>query len=292
MSVLSQPPSVEKPVTRFAPSPTGHLHLGHAYAACFAADIARQSGGRFIVRIEDIDTGRCRPEFEESILDDLAWLGLSWDTPVMRQSDRFDAYEQALKALEAQNLLYPCFCTRKDIRLEIERAGAAPHGPDGPLYPGSCRALSQSETQDRIEAGHSFALRLDMQQAVERAGALSWTDDQSGTHKADPAMFGDIVLARKDSPTSYHLSVTVDDHDQGVTLVTRGEDLFPSTHVHRLLQALLGLSPPHYLHHPLIVAPDGKKFSKRDESVTLRALRQSGKAPADIYAQLGITPIA
>ena len=290
MSVLSQRSFSSGPITRFAPSPTGHLHLGHAYAACYAADIAYKKEGRFGVRIEDIDQGRCRKEFEDSIFEDLAWLGLTWETPIMRQSERLDAYADALSELREQTLLYPCFCTRKDIRQEIDRAGAAPHGPDGPLYPGTCRSLSSNEAEDRIKAGDSYALRLNMAKAVDHVGALHWTDEKMGKIEADPSVFGDVVLARKDSPTSYHLAVTIDDHAQAITYVTRGEDLFPSTHVHRLLQALLGLTTPVYDHHRLLLNRDGKKFSKRDTTATLKAMRSSGMTPDDVFSEIGLTP--
>jgi len=273
-------------VTRFAPSPTGLLHLGHAYSARFAWQAARQAGGRFLLRIEDIDRGRCRPEFEAAIVEDLVWLGLDWDGPVRRQSDHFTDYRAALDRLIAEELIYPCFCTRKDIRREIEAIGGAPHGPDGALYPGTCRGLGAAERAERMEAGRAYALRLDMARAVARAGDLAWHDRGQGDIAAEPARFGDVVLARKDTPTSYHLAVTVDDADQGVTLVTRGADLFPSTHVHRLLQALLGLPTPDYHHHRLLGHDDGRRFAKRDQSLTLRGLREAGHAPAEILARL------
>ena len=274
-------------ITRFAPSPTGLLHLGHAFSARFAWRAARQAGGRFLLRIEDIDRSRCRPEFEAAISDDLAWLGIDWDGPARRQSDHFTDYRAALDTLIADGLIYPCFCTRKDIRREIAAIGGAPHGPDGALYPGTCRGLSAAERSERMEAGAAYALRLDMARAVARAGALVWHDRAKGGIAAEPARFGDVVLARKDTPTSYHLAVTVDDADQGVTLVTRGEDLFPSTHVHRLLQALLGLSTPDYHHHRLLAHKDGRRYAKRDRSLTLRGLREAGHDPADVLARLG-----
>ena len=286
MSVLSHTESH----TRFAPSPTGYLHLGHAYGALIAEEKACQGNGQFFLRIEDIDSGRCRPEFENAIYEDLAWLRLDWKRPVVRQSERFEAYRQAIDQLKSLDLLYPCFCTRKDIRREIDRAGAAPHGPDGPLYPGTCKALTESEISHRTASGAPYALRLNMDKALNQTGPLEWIDEQNGIVAADPSQFGDVVLARKDSPTSYHLAVTVDDHEQGITLVTRGEDLLPSTHVHRLLQALLGLNTPTYYHHRLIFGPDGKKFSKRDQSATLRALRETGKTKHDVFATLGLTP--
>ena len=273
-------------VTRFAPSPTGLLHLGHAYSALVAQDAAERAGGRFLLRIEDIDTGRCRPEFEDAILEDLAWLGLAWETPVRRQSDHFDDYRAALGRLDALGVIYPCFCTRADIRAEIARAGHAPHGPDGPLYPGLCRAFDPGEAAARRVAGEPHALRLDMAKAVRLAGGLSWREDGADI-AADPVSAGDAVLARKDTPTSYHLAVTVDDHLQGVTLVTRGVDLFHATHLHRLLQALLGYGTPDYRHHRLVTDAKGVRFAKRDRAATIAGLRAAGHSPADIRALAG-----
>ncbi|MGB0749944.1 MAG: tRNA glutamyl-Q(34) synthetase GluQRS [Magnetospiraceae bacterium] len=272
--------------TRFAPSPTGFLHLGHAHSALFAARAA--AGGRFLLRIEDIDRGRCRPEFVDAIFDDLAWLGLTWEHPVWRQSDRMAAYGAALENLQAQGLLYPCFCTRADIAREIAAAGSAPHGPDGPLYPGTCRGLDPADREDRLAAGDAHVLRLDMAAARARAGALTWEDRAAGPQTARPEIFGDVVLARKDTPTSYHLAVTVDDHAQGITLVTRGQDLFAASHVHRLLQALLGLDAPAYHHHALLTGPDGKRYAKRDKSLTIRSLRDAGQTPAQVIALAGV----
>jgi len=269
-------------VTRFAPSPTGLLHLGHAYAALFAWVCARGAGGRFLLRIEDIDRSRCRPEFTDAILEDLAWLGLEWDGPVRRQSQHFADYRGSLDRLAAAGLIYPCFCTRAAILAEIAGAGAAPHGSEGPLYPGTCRALSVDERQTRIAAGETYALRLDMAQAVARVGPLEWEDSETGRIAADPSSHGDVVLARKDTPASYHLAVTVDDAIQGVTLVTRGRDLFGATHVHRLLQALLDLPTPRYWHHRLLTDASGKRFAKRDRALALRALREAGKTPAEV----------
>lgn len=274
-------------VTRFAPSPTGHLHLGHAHSALFAAARARQGGGRFLLRIEDIDPGRCRPEFVDAILEDLAWLGLSWDGGVRRQSEHLSDHARALAALDEMGLLYPCFCTRTDIQDEVARAGHAPHGPDGVLYPGLCRRLSAAERARRLAAGESFALRLDMRRAAALAGPLTWTDRGRGVMAAKPESFGDVVLARKDVPTSYHLAVAVDDHLQGVSLVTRGEDLFEASHVHRLLQALLGLDVPEYHHHGLLRDDQGRRFAKRDKALTLRALRDAGKTPDEVRVMAG-----
>ncbi len=223
-------------VTRFAPSPTGELHLGHAYSARIAWQRAREAGGRFLLRIEDIDIRRSRREFETAILDDLRWLGLDWDGDVRRQSEHFADYGRALDGLDARGLIYPCFCTRADIAAATD----APHGPDGPLYPGTCRHLPRDERRARLAAGEEHCLRLDATRAAVEAGPYTFTDETRGRIEGEPLLFGDVVLARKDTPTSYHLSVTVDDHLQGVTLVTRGEDLLPSTHVHGLLQRLLG----------------------------------------------------
>jgi glutamyl-Q tRNA(Asp) synthetase len=274
-------------VTRFAPSPTGHLHLGHAHSALVGWHAARDAGGRFLLRVEDIDTGRCRPEFTAAIIEDLTWLGLDWDGPVRVQSAHLADYRDALDRLARSELIYPCFCTRADIKAEMARADAAPHGPEGPLYPGTCRALAPAERESRTAAGAPFALRLDMARAVALAGPLSWHDAVAGTVAADPLSHGDVVLARKDAPTSYHLAVTVDDALQGVTLVTRGEDLFAATHVHRLLQALLGLPTPHYRHHPLLTDASGRRFAKRDRAMTLRLLRESGRAPAEVLKMAG-----
>jgi len=279
-------------VTRFAPSPTGYLHLGHA----FAAITAKRAGERFLLRIEDIDRARCRPEFETAIYEDLSWLGLDWETPVLRQSERFDAYRAALDGLEAQHLLYPCFCTRAEIAAEIARASEAPHnailGPEGPVYPGTCRDLTEKERNMRIESGAPYALRLDSRKAASVAGTLTFAEQGAGPHgehgniAVDPLLFGDIVLARKETPASYHLSVVVDDAFQGVTLVTRGNDLFAAAHIQRVLQALLDLPTPVYAHHKLILDENGKKFSKRDSTVTLCALRQNGVTPDQVRTQL------
>ena len=271
--------------TRFAPSPTGLLHLGHAYAALYAA----AHGVRFLVRLEDIDGMRCKPEYEAAILNDLAWLGLSWEEPVLRQSARMSAYAEALAKLKEKGLLYPCFCTRAEIADEIARAGDAPHGPGGALYPGTCRHFSAGHCAARIAAGAAYALRLDSSKAAALAGPLSFEEhgeSDKGRITVDPLCFGDIVLARKDTPSAYHLAVVVDDAYQGVTLVTRGNDLFVATHIQRVLQALLGLPEPAYAHHRLILDENGKKFSKRDRSVTLRSLREEGWTSADIRTRL------
>ena len=271
-------------ITRFAPSPTGYLHLGHAASALFSAKQAGP-GGRFLLRIEDIDQTRCRPEYLDGIYEDLSWLGLEWEKPVRVQSDHFSEYQMVLDRLSDMELLYPCFCTRKEIQAEIARIGNAPHGPDGALYPGTCRHCSPAERNDRIAAGESYALRLDMAAAIKRVGtALTWFDRSAGKQIATPEIFGDVVLARKDTPTSYHISVTHDDHLQGITLVTRGEDLFFASHLHRLLQELLGYDVPEYHHHGLLTGPDGKRFAKRDKSKTLRSMREDGMMPAAVIA--------
>ncbi|HEY0833486.1 MAG TPA: tRNA glutamyl-Q(34) synthetase GluQRS [Azospirillum sp.] len=271
-------------VTRFAPSPTGHLHLGHAHSALFGWRAAGAAGGRFLLRIEDIDPQRCRPEFERDLMEDLAWLGLDWETPVRRQSDHLDDYRAALERLQGMGVIYPCFCTRKDIAAEIARAGHAPHGPDGPLYPGTCRHLADAERAARVGSGAAYALRLDVARAKGLTGPLRWHDRVRGWQAATPEILGDVVLARKDTPTSYHLSVTTDDHLQGVTLVTRGEDLFFATHLHRLLQALLGYDVPDWHHHGLLTNERGERLAKRDKARTLRALRDAGRTPAEVRA--------
>jgi len=268
--------------TRFAPSPTGYLHLGHAYSALFSAE----QGKRFLLRIEDIDQGRCRAEYIDAIFEDLGWLGLSWETPVRIQSRHMETYRTALTTLEERGLLYPCFCTRKDIQAEIKQAGHAPHGPDGVHYPGTCRHLSIAHRNELKAQGKAFALRLDMAAALKQAGPLTWQDRKAGTQIATPEIFGDVVLARKDTPTSYHLSVTVDDHLQDISLVTRGEDLFHASHVHRLLQALLDLNVPDYHHHVLLKGRDGKRFAKRDKSLTIRSLRESDHSREQVLAML------
>lgn len=281
-------------VTRFAPSPTGLLHLGHAFAALTAFEAAGARGGRFLLRIEDLDSARSRSEFEQAIFTDLRWLGLSWQMPVLRQSARAHAYRAALTQLDRQGVLYPCFCTRKEIAEEVARSIEAPHGPEGPLYPGTCRALPPDERRARI-ASEPYALRLDVAKAIKRVGRLVFEEKGTGPNGergvivAEPALFGDVVLARKDLPAAYHLAVVVDDAFQGVNLVTRGNDLFAATHVQRLLQALLGLPTPAYGHHRLILDENGKKFSKRDQSVTLQQMRESGTTPADIRARIGLS---
>ena len=276
-------------VTRFAPSPTGYLHLGHACAALVAWGRARAAGGRFLLRIEDIDPARCRPEFAAAILEDLAWLGIDWDGPVRVQSAHLGEYRAVLDGLAARGLVYPCFCTRAAIAREVAGAAAAPHGPDGgPLYPGTCRALAPAERVARIAAGAPYALRLDMARARAAATApLRYHEATEGWVSCHPERFGDVVLGRKDVPASYHLCVTHDDAAQGITLVTRGDDLRPATDLHRLLQALMGWPTPAYAHHRLLTDPDGRRLAKRDGAASLRALRAAGVSPAEARARAG-----
>jgi glutamyl-Q tRNA(Asp) synthetase len=275
-------------VTRFAPSPTGLLHLGHAHSALAGWRRARAAGGRFLLRLEDIDPGRCRPEFAQAILEDLAWLGLDWDGPVRVQSAHLADYAAVLAGLAARGLVYPCFCTRAEIAREVAASAAAPHGPDGPLYPGTCRHLAPEARAARIAAGEPHALRLDMARALaEVAAPLDFEEAGEGRRRCDPARFGDAVLGRKDAPASYHLCVTHDDALQGVTLVTRGLDLQPATDLHRLLQALLGWPAPAYAHHPLLTDTAGRRLAKRDRAATLRDLRAAGRSPAEVRAMAG-----
>ncbi len=269
-------------VTRFAPSPTGLLHLGSAYAALVAWTRAREAGGRFLVRIEDTDVRRSRREYETAILRDLKWLGLDWDGEVRRQSDHFSDYGRELDRLAKRGLVYPCFCSRAEIEREIAASASAPHGPDGPLYPGTCRHLPPTERERRIAANREFCMRLDSARAAAEAGPYDFVDEGRGRIAGVPQLVGDFVLARRDTPTSSHLAVTVDDHLQGVTQVTRGEDILPSTHIHVLLQRLLGYATPLYAHHPLITDDTGRRLAKRDRDVTVRSLRESGLSPAEV----------
>lgn len=276
-------------LTRFAPSPTGYLHVGHAYSALTVADFASSCGARLLLRIEDIDHTRCRPAYTEAIFEDLAWLGLRWETPVRIQSAHLDDYRDALDRLKAMGLVYPCDCTRGTIRAYLAETGATASGPDGPVYPGICRRKPAAERAALMASGRAVAWRLDVGAALSAAGAdLIWRDDVAGTIAADPARFGDVVLARKDIGTSYHLAVTVDDHLQGITDVVRGQDLFESTHIHRLLQALLGYATPYYRHHRLIADETGRKFAKRDGDRPLRDLRAAGVTPAALRAEFGL----
>ena len=286
------------PVFRFAPSPNGYLHLGHAYSALLNFDRARRAGGRFLLRVEDIDTTRCKPEFETAIYEDLAWLGVTWETPVRRQSEHLADYREAIDKLSAQGLVYPSFESRAEIaRLVAQREANAPwpRDPDGaPLYPGAAKLLSPDERARLLESDAPSALRLDMAAACVRAGDLGWIehgegpDGENGAVAVRPEDWGDVILARKETPTSYHLSVVIDDALQGVTEVVRGEDLFLSTSVHRLLQQLLGLPQPAYRHHRLILDGEGRKLSKSTQATGLRELRAAGATPADIRRLVGL----
>ena len=286
------------PVFRFAPSPNGYLHLGHAFSALLNFDMARQAGGRFLLRIEDVDTVRCKPEFEAAIYEDLGWLGIAWEQPVRRQSEHFAFYREAIEKLSAEGLVYPSFESRAEIARLVARReadGPWPRDPDGaPLYPGEAKSLSPAARQKLLDKGEPYALRLDMAAACARAGDLSWSELGQGPHGeageivARPQDWGDVILARKETPTSYHLSVVIDDALQGVTEVVRGEDLFWSSSVHRLLQALLGLPRPAYRHHRLVLDTAGPKLSKSSGATGLRELRAKGATPADIRRLIGL----
>jgi glutamyl-Q tRNA(Asp) synthetase len=289
--------SIMPPVFRFAPSPNGYLHLGHALSALLNFDLARRNGGRMLLRIEDIDTIRCKPEFEAAIYEDLAWLGIAWEAPVRRQSEHLACYRRAVEKLAVQGLVYPGFESRAEIaKLVAQREvdGRWPRDPEGvPLYPGVAKSLSADERARRLESGVPPALRLDMAAACARAGALGWVEhgegvSETGTVAAQPAAWGDVILARRETPTSYHLAVVVDDALQGVTDVVRGQDLFWSTSVHRLLQHLLGLPQPAYRHHRLILDGGGRKLSKSTRATGLRELRAGGATPADIRRLAGL----
>jgi glutamyl-Q tRNA(Asp) synthetase len=285
------------PVFRFAPSPNGYLHLGHAYSALLNFDLARQSGGRFLLRIEDIDATRCRPEFEQAIYEDLAWLGITWETPVRRQSGHLADYRAATDRL-ATNLLYPSFESRAEIAQLVaakDPLGSWPRDPDGaPIYPGAARMLTPAAVATLQQANVPMALRLDMAKAVQQSGPLVWTEEgagpggETGAVTAVPEAWGDVILARKETPTSYHLSVVIDDALQRVSHVVRGQDLFWSTSVHRVLQALLGLPPPIYRHHPLVRDEAGAKLGKSAGSTSLRELRAGGTTPDDIRGMVGL----
>jgi glutamyl-Q tRNA(Asp) synthetase len=279
---MHAPADPQHVVTRFAPSPTGRLHIGHGWSALLAHDAARAAGGRFLLRIEDIDGARSRPSHVAGIVEDLRWLGTSWDGAMLVQSARANAYAAALADLIARDLAYPCFCTRADIAA----SASAPHGPEGPVYPGTCRRLDPARRDHRIAAGETHAWRLAMDRAVARVGPLAFTDDHLGTIAAAPDAAGDIVLARKDAIGSYHLCATLDDAATGVTLVTRGIDLLPATHIHRLLQALLGLPTPRYRHHPLLLGADGRRLAKRSGGLELATLRAAGRDPVALANDL------
>ena len=284
---MAQQSTTPQIVTRFAPSPTGYIHLGHAYSAIFAWRLARQQNGKFLLRIEDIDSERCRPEFEEAIFEDLHWLGLDWDGQPRRQSDNMGDYKRALDKLSALDLLYPCYCTRKEILAEISNSDVAPHSVDGLVYPGTCKVMTREEREARMANGLPYALRLDMEKASALTGSVVWADREEGEQTLSFSA-GDIVIARKDIPTSYHLAVTLDDHRQRITLVTRGKDLFHATHIHRLLQSLLGLNTPEWHHHKLIMNEEGSRLSKRGRALTIRALRRAGESPNSIRAMVGL----
>ncbi|MCA9034411.1 MAG: tRNA glutamyl-Q(34) synthetase GluQRS [Planctomycetaceae bacterium] len=276
-------------ITRFAPSPTGYLHSGHAFSALIAYQNTLDHGGKFLLRLEDIDFTRCREEFAQSILIDLEWLGLEWAEPVRIQSQHLCEYRAVAENLTQRGLLYPCFCTRRDIQREIESAGAAPQGPEGPLYPGTCRGLSEDERQFRIHRGDEYAMRLDLNRALDSVtSVLEWHDQVCGVQVAAPERLGDVVLVRKDIGCSYHLAVVHDDAFQNVNLVTRGKDLFEATHLHRLLQHLLDLPTPVYHHHPLLCDEQGRRLAKRDLSETIRSIREKGVTSEEFKRRLQV----
>jgi glutamyl-Q tRNA(Asp) synthetase len=288
-----------QPVFRFAPSPNGYLHLGHALSALLNFDMARAAGGRFLLRMEDIDAARCRPDFEAAIYEDLAWLGISWEQPVRRQSEHLGEYRAALEKLEAIRLTFPSFESRAEIAHMVSDRDVRerwPRDPDGvPLYPGAARQIKEQDRQARIARGDPYAIRLDMEKAIEWAGPLRWRETgagpsgETGEIAAEPAAWGDVIVGRKETPTSYHLAVVIDDALQGVRDVVRGQDLFWSTSVHRVLQALLGLPAPRYHHHRLILDADGRKLSKSTVATGLRELRAQGATPADIRRLVNVT---
>ncbi len=281
-------------VVRFAPSPNGLLHLGHAYSALMNGLFAQETGGRSLVRMENIDTTRCRPEFEKAVVEDLAWLGLDWEYPVRRQSDHFADYGDALMRLERRGLVYPCFCSRGDIMAAVASRPNWPSDPDGtPIYPGTCKHCSAERRAQRFAAGERASYRLDMDRAVAALGArLAWSEFRGGSHRfeeqATPAIWGDAVLSRRDIATSYHVAVVVDDALQGVTDVIRGEDLYMATNLHRLLQALLDLPAPHYHHHALLRDSAGQKLAKSLRAKPLRSFRQEGHTLDDVLARIGL----
>jgi glutamyl-Q tRNA(Asp) synthetase len=286
---MPDPPAI----FRFAPSPNGYLHLGHAYSALLNAKMAHETGGRLLLRIEDIDIARCRLEYERAIYEDLAWIGFKWEKPVRRQSQHLADYARALASLRGRGLIYPCFCTRGDILRAISGRPDWPRDPDGsPLYPGTCRHLNTAERMARRARGERAAWRLDMENALSAVVSLSWSeyDTENAPHeiRAEPQAWGDVILARRDTATSYHISVVVDDAKQGITDVVRGKDLFASTSVHRLLQELLGVPAPRYRHHDLITDASGHKLSKSRGSPALRDLRASGMTPDEIRAAVGV----
>jgi glutamyl-Q tRNA(Asp) synthetase len=287
-----------KPTFRFAPSPNGYLHLGHAYSALLNFDMARKAGGRFLLRIEDIDVTRCRPEYEAAIYEDLAWLGIEWETPVRRQSEHMKDYRAAVKLLEDRRLVFPSFETRAEItHMVADRESFArwPRDPDGaPLYPGLAKTIPDADRRIRIAAGEPYAMRLDTTKAMDWTGALTWSEfgvgpsGETATVAAAPEAWGDFIIGRKETPTSYHLSVVLDDAAQGVTDLVRGQDLFWATSAHRLLQALLDKPEPRYHHHKLIPDDEGRKLSKSTQATGLRELRKNGASAADIRRMVGL----
>lgn len=272
--------------TRFAPSPSGELHLGHLLAAGAARRFADVHGGRCLLRMEDIDLTRCKPEYAEGIMRDMEWVGLHFDGEVIYQSQRFHLYESVLEKLKEEGVLYPCFCTRKEIAAELEEAVRAPQGGSIDPYPGTCRHLDAAERLERIEGGMPYSWRLDCRKAADLTGMLEWEDMRRGIQRFNPEVIGDVILSRKDCVAGYHLCVVTDDADQGVTHVTRGEDLFESTHVHRLLQELLHLPVPTWLHHPLVCDDRGVRLAKRDKSLSLAEMRRTGTLPDDIWGRI------
>ena len=273
--------------TRFAPSPTGHMHLGHAFSALFAYELAKKINGKFFVRIEDIDQNRSSKIFEDSIFEDLDWLEIKYEKKIRRQSKHMDDYKAAIEELNRLGVIYPCFCSRSDIKAEIMRAGNAPHEEDNLFYPGTCRRLTEQERIKKLEKDNSFAWRLNIRAAAKKIGNLVWEDIRLGSHTVPVGTIGDVVLARKDILTSYHLSVTLDDHIQRIGLVSRGEDLVSATHIHKMLQMLLGLKTPIYFHHPLILDSNGKRLSKRNRAQTLKSLKAKGYKREDVIDLFG-----
>jgi len=279
-------------ITRFAPSPTGKLHAGHAFSALLAWHFSRRKTGKFVLRMEDIDQQRCRPEFDDIMKQDLRWLGIQWADPVRHQSDHLAMYQSMADQLFDLGLLYPCFCTRREIQRELEAAGYAPQDNQPTAYPGTCRRLTESEQQQRISAGHDYSLRLNVERAVDRVGGnLIWNDLLNGPQPVQPDLLGDVILVRRDIGCSYHLCVTVDDALQNITHVIRGEDLRDSTHVHRLLQALLDLPVPQYAHHPLIRGRDGVRLAKRLDSETLQSVREQGISAETFLKDSGLSDL-
>lgn len=273
-------------ITRFAPSPTGYLHLGHLYAALFARDLAAKHGGRFLLRYEDIDVTRVRDIYYTQIEDDLHWAGLEWEQPTLRQTSRLKLYQDAMEKLKSLGVVYPCFCTRKDIQRELDNLTRAPHGPDGPLYPGTCKQLTQGEIAANISEGIEPSWRLDSEEAQKITGALSFTDSRLGKKRVNHTLLGDVVLSRKDIGTSYHIAVVVDDAFQNITDVTRGKDLLESTHIHRILQSLLELPQPRYHHHDLVCDSQGKRLAKRDNALAIKQLRTEGMTLTKLQQQI------